>query len=73
MRYLAEDENVLLLDLEEKSFLEFNMYADHQAIRDYFSYSDITHFNSAGATTVAGWIKELACALADDTLCSQFN
>ena len=73
MRYLAEDENVLLLDLEEKSFLEFNMYADHQAIRDYFSYSDRTHFNSAGATTVAGWIKELACDSADDTLCSQFN
>ncbi len=73
MKDLAEDENVLLLDLEYKSFVEYNKYPNNQALRDFFAYSGRTHFNAEGAKVVAGWVKELICNSNEDTLCSQFK
>jgi len=72
MRYLAEDENVILLDLEYKSFIEFKKYDSDAALQNVFSYDDGTHFNPTGAGIVAGWVKELACQK-NQTLCSQFK
>ncbi len=73
MKDLAEDENVLLLDLEYKSFVEYNKYPNNQALVDFFAYSGRTHFNAEGAKVVAGWVKELICDSDEDTLCSQFK
>jgi len=72
MKYLAEDENVLLLDLEYKSYLEFKEYDSDAALQNVFSYDDGTHFNPTGAGIVAGWVKELACQ-ENQTLCNQFK
>jgi len=72
VRDLAKDENVLLLDLQEKSWHAFNEYPSHQAIATKFAYDDHTHFNPQGAAIIAGWIKELACE-ADSKLCSIFK
>ena len=72
MKYLAADENVLLLDLEYKSYLEFKKYASDGAIQAVFSYDDGTHFNPTGARIVAGWVKELICNAGNQSLCSQF-
>jgi lysophospholipase L1-like esterase len=73
MKDLAHDESVVLLDLEYKSYLEFNKYNSDSAIQNVFSYDDGTHFNPTGANIVAGWVKELACMSADATLCHQFQ
>jgi len=72
VRDLAIDENVLLIDLQEKSWYEFNQYESHQAIQDVFSYDDSTHFNPEGASIVAGWVKALICSSEDANLCSLF-
>jgi lysophospholipase L1-like esterase len=73
VRFLAEDEHILLLDLEAKSFDEFNTYADTEAIFNQFAYDDHTHFSPDGAKIIAGWLKELSCLSSDQLLCSQFK
>ncbi len=73
MRDLAADEQVLLLDLQAKSFDEFNLYPDTAAIFDQFAYDDHTHFDPEGAKIVAGWLTELICSSSDQTLCNQFK
>jgi len=72
VKYLAEDENVLLLDLQEKSFDEFNQYASDAAIQSAFAYDDHTHFDPEGALIVAGWVKTLICNT-DAALCQEFE
>ncbi len=71
-RDLATDENVLLLDLQEKSFYEFDQYESTEAILDVFHYDDNTHFNPNGASIVSSWVKTLICD-GDQTLCSLFK
>jgi len=73
IRFLAEDEQLLLLDLQARSFTEYNTYADTEAIFNQFGYDDHTHFSPKGASIVAGWLKELICSSADQLLCSQFK
>ncbi len=73
IRSLAEDEQVLLLDLQAKSFDEFNTYPDTATIFDQFAYDDHTHFDPDGARIVAGWLKELICNSSDQILCNQFK
>ncbi len=73
IRFLAEDEQILLLDLQEKSYNEFNTYVDTEAIFNDFAYDDHTHFDPEGAKKVAGWLKELICSSSDQFLCSQFK
>ena len=73
VRFLAEDEQILLLDMEAKSFDEFNTYADTEAIFNHFAYDDHTHFSPEGAKIIAGWLKDLSCLSSDQILCSQFK
>ncbi len=73
VRFLAADEQILLLDLQEKSFNEFNTYADTAAIFSQFAFDDHTHFDPDGARIVAGWLKELICGSSDLILCGQFK
>jgi lysophospholipase L1-like esterase len=76
MSDLAKDEKVLLLDLNNKSFIEFNKYPDVASLRKIFAVkddTDKTHFNAKGAKIIAGWIKALACDLTDKKLCKQFK
>ncbi len=72
VRDLAKDQQVLLLDLNKKSQEVFNRYPSHDAVAKEFGYDDHTHFNPKGATSVASWIKLLACE-SDKKLCSQFK
>jgi len=72
MKYLAEDANVLLLDLEEKSYKEFGKYSNNKKLRTKFGHDDKAHFNPVGAHIIAGWVKELACKKSQN-LCSQFK
>lgn len=72
VRDLADDEGVLLLDLEEKSFQEFNTFESTQAILDEFHYDDHTHFRPHGASIVAGWIQTLICNSSNQNLCTLF-
>ncbi len=72
VRDLAIDENVLLLDLQEKSLYEFNQLESEEEILELFSYDDSTHFNPEGASIVAGWVKSLICNSDDLNLCSHF-
>lgn len=72
MKYLAEDMNVLLLDLEERTYQEHLKYPSTAAILKEFSYDDFAHTNPHGAYIRAGWIKDMACHSGDQTLCSQF-
>lgn len=73
---IADDNNVLFLDLNKKSIDVWNTYALKKApnpqetlpeadrIFAYESYSGAinnAHFSPKGAKIVAGWIKELAC------------
>ncbi len=70
---LAVDEGVLLLDLEHRSWQEFNNYYDSNALRDHFGYRDVEHFNHDGALEVAGWLKDVVCDSDDKILCRQFK
>jgi len=72
VRDLAKDEDILLLDLYDKSWNKFNTYATHKVLADKFAYDDHTHFNPQGAKIVAGWVKELACE-ASPALCVEFK
>jgi lysophospholipase L1-like esterase len=73
IRNLASDEQVLLLDLEQKSFNEFLKYEKEDDLVGDFSYDDHTHFNPKGARVVADWVKKLACDSSDELLCAQFR
>ena len=77
VRDLAADKNILLLDLQAKSFNEFSKYNSDEEITYKFAYDDgtddHTHFNPEGAYIVAGWVKELSCNSEDLVLCSQFK
>ena len=83
VKELAEDENVIILDLEEKSWQIFNSYDNHDLLISDFGvaqtaetpYGDDTHFNPTGAATVSGWVKDLACDVStgDAGLCAQFK
>jgi len=73
VRDLASDEDILLLDLQKKSWVEFNKYSSSATITKAFAYDDVTHFSPKGASKVASWVKELACTLEDKGLCSQFK
>jgi len=73
VRNLAEDKNVLLLDLQNKSWNEYNTYKNTAEINQVLAYDDNTHFSPKGAKIVAGWVKDLACDLDDDILCKQFK
>ena len=79
MKSVATSENVLLLDLTQKSY---NYYREHftsnTALQDAYG-SDWVHTNQLGATQVSKLIKELACEyqgtnLSDARLlCKQFR
>ena len=73
VRELANDENIILLDLEEKSWTEYNKYRDTSAINRVFAFDDNTHFSPSGAKIVSGWVKELICDSSDTNLCAQFK
>ena len=80
IRELATDENIIMLDLQKKSWEVFNSYDQDnhaQLILDYgIPDTDRTHFNSDGATEIAKWVTELACDIqngGDIGLCSQFK
>jgi len=73
VRALAEDKNILLLDLQHKSWTEFNKKTSDADVHRDFGFEDIEHFNSKGALIVANWIKELICNSEDLALCSQFK
>ncbi len=73
VRNLANDTHVTLLDLEQKSWQEYNQYRDTNAINAVLAYDDNTHFSPKGAKIVAGWVKELICQNNVQTLCAQFK
>lgn len=80
VRELAADENVSMLDLEQKSYSIFNAYDPIALVEDFSggmdednNISDRVHFNRYGAKSVVSWIKELACASSDERLCAQFR
>ncbi|HIM93864.1 MAG TPA: hypothetical protein EYM49_02340 [Campylobacterales bacterium] len=73
VRDLAEDKGVLLLDLQDRSWNEYNTYENTDTINKIFAYDDNTHFSPKGAKIVAGWVKDLACESSDETLCGQFK
>jgi hypothetical protein len=80
-----QDRKVFLLDLHQRSLDRFGtsttVNLDYRFGNvPYFSiYSgsfqrvDHTHFEERGAIRVAGWIRDLACELADQTLCRLFH
>jgi parallel beta-helix repeat protein len=73
MRELAANEGVLLLDLTQKSFEEFDKYNSDEDLYNVFAYDDHTHFNPNGARIVASWVVDLACTSDDEALCRQFK
>ncbi len=76
MRALAREENVTLLDLNERSFREFSKEASDEEVMRKFGYDDHTHFNPQGAKIVAGWVVDLICEQQGyemKTLCSMFE
>jgi lysophospholipase L1-like esterase len=70
VRDLAKDSGVLLIDLQKKTYNEFNKYSDREAIMKKFAFDDTTHFSPQGAKIVASWVKELMCKSRDKKLCS---
>jgi len=75
MRDIAEREQILLIDLTEKSRKHFtNDFNTTQDLKDLYSWNqkDITHFNEKGAQKMANFIKEMACKI-DMNLCTQFK
>ncbi|MCK5854094.1 MAG: hypothetical protein KAG56_02645 [Sulfurovaceae bacterium] len=73
VRELAVDKNILLLDLAEKSWNEYNKYRDTNALNRVFSFDDDVHFSPNGAKIVGEWVKELICDSSDTNLCAQFK
>jgi len=73
IRDLANDENILLLDLEKRSYEAFDQYESTEAIHETFGYDDHTHFSPKGAKIVSGWVKELICESNEEKLCGEFK
>jgi len=76
IKVLAENKQVLLLDLEAKTFHKFNQYTDNETLQNEMSWGDKTdqiHFGELGAYMVAGWLKDLICASSSQDLCIQFK
>jgi lysophospholipase L1-like esterase len=76
MKRLAQDEDLLLIDLNQKSFDEFKKVGSHEELAKKFGYDDHTHLNPTGALVVAKWVVELICQNSDKRakeLCSIFN
>lgn len=79
-REVANEKNVPLLDLHQKTLHEFAKYSD-QDLQDAFGACtkistgsiDKIHFEPRGSKIVAGWIKELSCELSNKLLCEQFS
>ena len=78
MRELAYQERVLFLDLNGKSYKEYQRLTQ-EALDDRFGAIvypngriDRTHFAPKGAKIVAGWVRELACEK-DGKLCELFS
>ncbi|NOZ91185.1 MAG: hypothetical protein GXO60_07890 [Epsilonproteobacteria bacterium] len=78
VKELAEKEDVILLDLHQKSMDEFSKLTKEELAEEFGAiptssgYIDITHFNLNGAKIVANWVQELACEKSD-SLCKQFK
>ncbi len=73
VKELAKDEGVLLLDLNQKSFEEFNKYPSSNAVYKNFGYDDHINFDREGADKVASWLVDLICQSSDENLCNQFR
>jgi lysophospholipase L1-like esterase len=75
IRDLSENENVLLLDLQEKSWSEFNNYKDSYHLTQTFGYKndDLIHFSPQGADLIAKMIVQLSCQPQEGKLCLEFN
>jgi len=80
VRELASDENVLMLDLQQKSYTVFNAYEPDALLEDFSGgmdedegVPDRIHFSRNGAKHIVSWIKELACSSSDERLCAQFR
>ena len=73
IRDLSQIENVLLLDLQHKSWSNFNNFRDSAALIKTFGYGDNTHFSPTGAKMIASWVKELICDSDNKILCTQFK
>ncbi len=75
IRDLSENEDILLLDLQKKSWEEFNGYKDSYELTQTFGYKDddLTHFSPKGADLIAKMLIELSCDLEDAKLCLEFN
>ncbi len=77
IRELAYQERVLFLDLNGKSYKAYKALSQEELDQKFGAIVypngriDRTHFSPAGATIVAGWVKELACEK-DQALCEFF-
>ena len=73
VRDLANAKGITLLDLQDKSWNEYNKYEDMNAINNILAYDDNTHFSPKGAKIIGGWVKELICKSNEEKLCLQFK
>ncbi len=76
IKKLAKNEDLLLLDLQFKSWSVYNAYEDTKDLIETFGYKysdDVEHFGYKGAKKAAGWVKSLICRSGDKRLCSQFK
>ncbi len=82
MRELADEKNLLLLDLLDKSNEEFKKLNQEEldkfgdCIHVSKNKKDAIHLSPNGANIVAGWIKDLACesdSIDGKELCSQLK
>jgi hypothetical protein len=83
VRDVAATKNVQLLDLHAKTLHEFDKYSDEKLQSTFGScihnpgqsneWMDRGHYEPQGSKIVAGWVKELACALPDQSLCNEFS
>jgi lysophospholipase L1-like esterase len=68
---LADDEHLILLDLNRASRAEYERLGQAATVAMY-SYDDLTHFSPAGARRIAELVIRLAC-VESETLCAQFD
>ena len=75
IRVLSKNEDISLLDLQSRSWSEFNNYKNSYELTQTFGYKDddLVHFSPQGANLVAKMIIELICDLEDAKLCLEFN
>lgn len=74
IRDLSKDEDILLLDLQDKSWSKFNNYKNSYELTQTFGYKDgdLVHFSPQGADLIAKMLIELICDLEDTKLCLEF-